>query len=295
MTKRRPLQLLILAAVAIAMVLSMAACGEKTPPIDPEYVAQLEQEVIDLRAQVDSLTQDLDEMARNAVLKDYTMKAVPRADNSGALVDITAVPMAHRDGQTALFTVTLDGEQIITQQAIWTGEAYTATLDLDAADGYGYYCILTEADGTEKQAVLATVDNPVYDTCIYLSSGLNPYCNMFVKNWTYDEKTLTLSSGFIQLQLPRIVSDDGLDYSSSQLVLQLNGQEVQRQSITLPKGEGEGSYELAITDLVFDMPEMDNDYQLDLWLDVTLSDGSVLTQSGCSWTYNDGDLSISVG
>lgn len=291
MNKRRPFVLLM----ALVLALSMAACGEKEAPIDPQYVAQLEQKVIDLQAQVDSLSKELDEMARNAVLKDYSMKAIARSDSSGALVDITAVPMAHRDGQTALFTVTLDGEQIISQEAIWTGEAYTATLDLDAADGYGYYCILTEADGTEKQAVLATVDNPVYDTCIYLASGLNPYCNMFVKNWTYDEEALTLSSGFIQLQLPRIVSDKGLGYSSSELVLQLNGEEIQRQSVTLPQGEGEGSYELPLTDITFDMPEMEDDYQLDLWLNVTLTDGSVLTQSGCSWTYNGGDLSISVG
>ena len=295
MTKRRPLQLLILAAVAIAMVLSMTACGEKEPAIDPEYVAQLEQENADLRMQVEDLSGQLGEMERNAVLKDYTLKAAPREDSTGAVVTLTATPMSRREGQTARIIVRLDGEEAASQEAQWNGDAYTASFDLDAADGYGYYCVLTEEDGTQKQAVLANADNPVYDTCIYLATSLNPYCNMFMQNWAQEDGQLILSSGYIQVQMPRITSDRTPDYSSAELVLQLNGEEIERQPVDIPRGEGEGSYEMAVSDIRFTMPAMEDDYQLDLWLEVTLTDGSQLTLNGCSWSYSDGDLIIAVG
>jgi hypothetical protein len=66
-------------------------------------------------------------------------------------------------------------------------------------------------------------------------------------------------------------------------------------SITLPKGEGEGSYEMAVTDLSFEMPKMADDHQLDLWLEVTLSDGQTLSTCGGSWYYSNGDLVLAVG
>ena len=295
MNKKSPFQILILIAVTAAMLLSMTACGEKEPAIDPEYVAQLEQENAELRMQIEKLSGQLGEMERNAVLKDYALKASPRADASGAVVEITATPMARRDGQTARFIVRLDGEEAASQDAVWNGEAYTASFDLEAADGYGYYCILTEEDGTQKQAVLANVENPVYDTCIYLATSLNPYCNMFMQNWGQEDGQLVLSSGFIQVQMPRITTDSTPGYRSSELVLQLNGEEVERQPIEIPQGEGQGSYELAISDIRFTMPPMEDDYQLDLWLEVTLTDGSQLTLNGCSWNYNGGDLTIAVG
>ena len=43
------------------------------------------------------------------------------------------------------------------------------------------------------------------------------------------------------------------------------------------------------------MPPIDEAQQLDLWLEVKLSDGRSLTYNGCSWFYDDENLVLAVG
>ena len=293
--KKKIAKLLSLVLV-VCMMLTVTGCKEKEPPIDPTYVSQLEQENADLHAQVASLTQRVEEMERNSVLKDAVLKAIPRDDKTGAMVDVTAWPMVHKDGQSAVISVRLDGEEVKSVDATWNGEAFTATFDLDAANGYGYYCVLVEEDGTRKQAVLSNVDNPLYDTCVYLETSLNAYCTMYVGNWAHDGKVLTLDGVGIQVQLPRISSTGSeVAYEGAELVLNLNGEEVERIPVEIPEGEAKGSYELTTDSLSFDMPEMQDDYAMDLWLEVKLSDGEMLTYNSGSWYYNDGELFMTAG
>ena len=281
--------------VIAAMMLTVTGCKEKQPPIDPTYVAQLEQDNADLRAQIAALNKRVEEMELNAVLKDSILKAIPRDDGTGALVDVTAYPMAHREGQTAEISVRLNGEEVASTEAIWNGEAYTASFDLDAANGYGYYCVLVEDDGTRKQAVLSNVDNPVYDACVYLETSLNAYCTMYVGNWAQDGETLTINGVTIQVQLPRISKSENVGYAGSELVLKLNGEEIQRLGVELPEGEAKGSYELIQDSISFKMPEMEDDFALDLVLEVSLTDGNSLTYNSGSWYYNDGELFMVAG
>lgn len=286
--------LLIVALVALCA----AGCGKEDAPAadsDADYIAQLEQQVADLQNEVQNLSAQLDEVRRSSVLKEVSMTAVPREDSTGALVTISAAPMAYDETQTATFSIQLNGAEVTSLPAQWDGEVYTATFDLDALDGYGYFFTLVESDGTRKQAVINTPENPVYDTYVYLQSSLSAYCNMFVEDWDQSDDKLTIKSSFVQVQLPRIAVDSDLTYSSSQLVLNLNGEEMERIDITIPEGEGEGSYELALTDVSFTMPEMEDDYQLDLSVEVVLSDGQTLVGECCSWYYNQGELLLVAG
>ena len=63
----------------------------------------------------------------------------------------------------------------------------------------------------------------------------------------------------------------------------------------MPAGESAGSYELTLEDVTFDMPKMKDDDQLDLWLEVTLSNGEAITSNGGSWFYSDDALNLMVG
>ena len=139
------------------------------------------------------------------------------------------------------------------------------------------------------------MDNPVYDACVYLETSLNAYCTMYVGNWEQEDQTLTLKGVTIQVQLPRISRSGEVDYSSSELVLKLNGEEIQRQSIDLPEGEAKGSYELMKDDISFDMPKMEDDFALDLVLEVKLTDGNTMSYTSGSWYYNDGELFMVAG
>ena len=289
----------LMAVLMIAVLLvSITACGNKEDEVTADQLAQLQQENAALQAQVNELTNQLAMLKQKASLETWTMDVIPWAGNTGANVTISAIPKAHVDGQSATISVQLNGLEAESVPCAWDGTAYTATVELNAADGYSYYCILTSLDGSQEQIALNTPENPTEESLIYLASYLNAYANMIVDGdgWKADKKKLTISSGYIQVQMPQLtMGTDAVTVDKAELVLKLSGEEVERQSITLPKGEGEGSYELAITDVSFSMPKMDDDHQLDLWLEVVLSDGQTLSTCGGSWYYSNGDLVLAVG
>lgn len=278
-------KLFILLAVA---ALLLTGCGS-TPD-----VSQLEADIEALQHQVDALSTRLDALEENSGLLDWNLSAVPRDDGTGAEVTLTASPLAYHEGQSAVFTVRLAGQEAASVACQWDGSVFTASADLAAADGYSYYCTLISANGGKEQIPLNTPENPVYDTLVYMETSLTAYCNMIVESWEDEGGKLNISSGYVQAQLPRISAGDLL-FADAQLVLKLNGSPVEKQPLDLPEGEGEGSYELVLTGVSFTMPELQDDYQLELVLEVALSDGQVLTASGGSWYYNAGEMFMVVG
>lgn len=279
--------------LTLALMVSLTACGGVDNSADVaqlrESVAALQQQVADLSARVEALEQ-------KSGLDSWELQPTVWANGNGAAVRFTAVPASHAEGQTAALIVRLSGQEVATVDCAWDGSSYTASVDLEAADGYGYYCVLTAADGSREQLALNTPENPVDDTLVYLRTSLVAYGNLVVESWYDADGKLTVTSGYVQVQMPRIATASGaVTYSSADLVLQLNGQELARTPLDLPDGEGEGSYELVLTDVVFDMPEMADADQLELWLEVTLSTGEELLATGGSWFYSGGELLLAVG
>ena len=287
-------KLLILSAAVAVLTVGLTGCSQGDEGIDPEYVARLEQECVDLRNQVQQMQKQLGDLEQSVVLKSYALKAVPNKDNTGASIEITASPMRWQEGQKARFRVYLNGAEMSSAEGSWNGSAYTAAVDLAAADGYTYECALTQPDGTESQIILSSPEAPLYESCVYLASGLNVYCNLFIEDWDQQDGNLILTTGYAQVQLPRI-SSHAVDYKSSSLVLKLGQKELQRREVTLPRGEAEGCYESVLSNIEFKMPELGDAEQLDLWLEVVLTDGKVLTYNGCSWFIYEGNLSLAVG
>lgn len=279
--------------LVLALMLSLTACGGVDNSAD---VAKLQEDVAALQQQVEALSARVEALEQKSGLQSWELQPTVWANGSGAAVRLTATPVNHAEGQSAIFVVRLSGQEVASVDCAWDGTSYTASVDLEAADGYGYYCVLTAADGTREQLALNTPENPVDDTLVYLRTSLVAYGNLVVESWYDTEGKLTVTSGYVQVQMPRISTDGSeITYSSADLVLQLNGQELARQSLNLPAGEGEGSYELVLTDVVFDMPEMEDSDQLELWLEVTLSTGEELLSTGGSWFYSDGELLLAVG
>ena len=291
---RKMPKFLAVTAVAASMILGLTGCGQQTDGIDPQYVAQLEKECVELRNQVQSLQSQLGDLEQSVVLKSYTLKAVPNGDRSGASIQISVTPMRYEEGQNALFLISLNNVEITTVEGIWNGSTYEASVELPAEDGYSYECHMQQPDGSENRIVISSPESPIYESCVYLASGLSVYCNMFVEDWKLEDKKLVVTTGYAQVQLPKIGSSD-VDYSSSELVLKLGDAELQRVPIEIPRGEGEGSYEMVLENIRFDMPELEEEQQLDLSLEVTLSDGKLLSYTSCSWFYTDDVLTLAVG
>ena len=280
----------IMIALLLLSILALAGCG-KGPDVQ-----QLEQDIVALQNQVDALSARLDALEENSGLLDWHLSAQSRTDNSGATVTLTASPLAFHEGQSAQFLVRLGGQEVAAADCEWNGSVYTGTANLDAADGYSYYCILTAANGSKEHIALNTPENPVDDTTVYLETSLTAYSTMIVDAWEDEGGKLSITAGYAQVQLPRIFSGDSQPtFADAQLVLRCNGQVVETQPLEIPQGEGAGSYELVLGGVSFDMPEMQDDYQLEVSLEVTLSDGQVLTSIGSSWYYNAGEMIMVVG
>lgn len=286
---------LICAVLALGFsVLNTARSAGAGPEHSGDTLA-LERQVEALQAEVDSLRTQLDVLVLGSGLSDWSLSAVPWEDSTGADVTLTAVPAAYEEGMAVTFSVRLSGQEVANVACRRDGESFTATAQLPGADGYSYYCILTDAEGSRQQYALSTPENPVEDIPVYLADSLSSYCNMLVDSWLDSDTDMTLTSAYIQVQLPRLSADGELTAVKTQLVLYRNGQEESRADITLESGEGKGGYELEISDLTIPLPEMGEEDYLDLWLEVTLSNGEILSTAGASWYNSPDGLYLVVG
>ena len=293
--KRRNILSLIALVLVLAMV--MAGCGSKTEGADtPEQqIAALKQENEQLRSQIETLTRQLESL-QSAILTDWSLNALASSDRTSATITFTAVPASESEGQTMSLVVNLNGLEAESVPCTMDGSRYTATVELPAADGYSFYCLLTGPTGTQQQIPLITPDAPGDGSLINLGSSLSAYCSLFVDKWNYNDGKLTVENAYVQAQMPVIsTGGDNVTPSSAALVLLHNGQEVERRELTLNSGEGDGSFEANISNLSFTTPKLEEDHQLDLELVITLSDGSTLSYNGCSWFVTDGSLNPVMG
>lgn len=289
--------ILILLLIPV-LLLSLTACNtndglEGENAYLREQVEALTEQVADLEAQLEA---QLEALGSSAGLSSWDVSATAWDSGNGAKVTLSAVPVYYQEGQSATFSIWLEGAEVMRVRCNWDGAAYTAAADLTAADGYCYYCILTSPDGTQTEIDVNTPIHPVDETLIDLETSLASYCNLMVQDAQAEGSTLTITGGYAQVQLPRITpSGEEVTCADASLVLEFAGEEVGREALTLTDGEGLRSYEADVSGVRFSIPSMEDDQQLDLWLEVTLSDGSTLSTPGGSWYYNSGELFLVVG
>lgn len=228
-------------------------------------------------------------------LEAWSMNATTWSSPNGATINLTATPTVYAEGQSAEFVVRLEGEDIAGKICDWDGAYYTASVELTAADGYCYYVILTAADGTKTEVAVNTPTAPIDETLINMASSLNAYCNLMVENAETGDGKLTITQGYAQIQMPQITQDGTVTCTEAVLVLTMNGQEIAREALSLPEPGATGSYEADITGISFQIPDMEDEQQLDLRLDATLSNGHAVTAPGGSWTFADGEQYLTVG
>lgn len=287
----------LLVLMIAALMLTTTGCGSEVEADDSAArIAQLEAENASLKAQVEELTAQLNQTPQTAALQDWTLNASAWADGNGATVTFTATPDSYAEGMRAALSVRIGDLEAESTNCVWDGSAFTGSVELSAADGYSYYCVLTGADGTQSEVALNTPDAVTDEALIDLGSYLASYANLVVEDWEATAASLNIKSGYAQVQMPRLTFEGtAVSATGAHLVLQLNGEEVGRQEIALTQGEGSGSYECSISSISFNMPAMEEDYQLDLWLEVSLSSGSHVSVNGGSWYNDSGDLQLVVG
>ena len=255
---------------------------------------ELQAQIAGLQEQLTGLQTQLDQFMTLSSLQDWSLNATPWADSTGADVTLTAIPTEYQPGMGATMLVMLGDRQAASVPCMWDGTAFTGTANLNAADGYSYFCLLSGPNGVQQLAL----SNPESDDAgipVFLQSALSSYCNLVVHDWIGQAGTsLALTSAYVQVQLPQIQNQE-LTITAQELVLRLNGQLSAKVPVLLYPSEVPGSYDATLSDLHLPMPELEKDDTLELYLEITLSDGRHLQAFGIGWYLENGKLSASVG
>lgn len=271
----------LLAVIALIAVFAfaLAGCGSKNT------------EATDAAQSVPEVAADLP-----LALTSSSLTATTWSSPNGATINLTATPNGYTEGQSAAFVIRLEGEEVKNVPCDWDGSVYTASADLNAADGYCYYVLLTAADGTQTEVAVNTPTNPTDDALINMDAALNSYCNMTVESSTQDGSKLTITGGSVEVQAPRITNEgETITCSKAELVLTFNEEVVGTAELSLEEAEVPGSYTADIAGTSFNIPTMEDDQQLAVRLDVTLSNGQFLTAPGGTFSFLNGEMVSSVG
>lgn len=277
----------ILAVIALmaAFALAMTGCGSEKPE---ETTAA----ATDTTAAQETLSP-----AEPLGLTDWTMNATTWSSPNGATVNLTATPNGYTEGQSVSFCVRLEGEEVATVPCAWDGSVYTASADLNADDGYCYYVLLTAADGTTSEVAVNVPTAPTDESLINLKSSLNAYCTVVLDSFALEGDKLSIHTGSAQIQLPTLtLAQDAVSCQKAVLVLSYDNEDVAQSELTVPAADESGLCQVDLAGTSFTVPsEMEDDHQLSVRLDVTLSNGHAMSVPGGSWRCFDGTLVLAVG
>ena len=257
--------------------------------------------LFELNQQITALEEENEALSgRIAVLEakngawEWTLEATPWDDRTGAEIVLHAIPEAIQQGTEATLIVRREGQEILRTPCTWETNAFRATASLSAADGYGYYLLLTCPGGDTQELAISTPDDPLWDIPVNLAQNLTASCVLVVNSWEQQENTLVLSSAHAAVVLPRLLAEAD-SVTGARLILNHNGTEADRVSITLEPSEVAGSFDKTLSDIRFTLPETQPDDVLELHLEVELSSGQILTLYSTSWYLNGEELYAVVG
>ena len=274
-------------AVILVLVMALTACGGEKAPETTATAAPTVAATVPVETEAPS---------QPLTLTSWKLGVSTWSSPNGATVHLTATPSSYADGQSAQFVIRLESDDVLTVPCQWDGTNYTADADLNAANGYCYYVVLTAADGTVTEIAVNTPAEPVDEALINMEAALTSYCNLIVEESDITDNKLTLTNCKVQVQVP-LIANEGTAITCQQAVLTLNlgTEEVAKTEVTLEATETAGLFETDASGMTFDVPALEGEQQLELVLNVTLSNGQELTAYGSSWIADEGSLLPVVG
>ena len=275
-------------AVLLALAIALTACGKEEAP---ETTAAPETTVSATTAAPETTAPP-----QPLALTEWSMSASTWSSPNGATIHISAVPNFYEEGQAADFVVRLEGDDIAVIPCQWDGTSYTASADLNAANGYCYYVALTAADGTASEVAVNTPAEPTNEAFIDIEAALESYCSITIDDSTFADGQLTLSAGKVQVKAPQITNEnETITCQEAVLILSYNGEELERKVLSLSQTETQGLQEAALDNITFDIPDMKKEQKVELTLNATLSNGQILSAYGANWVFNEEGLMSVVG
>ena len=271
-------------AMILVLAISLTACGgEKAPETTAATVAAT--------APVETAP-----VAQPLSLTSWNMSASTWSSPNGATVHINATPNAYAEGQKADFVVRLESDDVTTIPCQWDGTNYTASADLNAANGYCYYVVLTAADGTVTECAVNTPAAPVNEALINMEAALASYCSVTIEESEIADNKLNLANCKVQVQAPTITNEgETISCKEAYLILSFNEEELAKVEVNLEETATAGLFEAAVSGITFDIPALENDQKVVLSVNAALSNGQALSAFGGEWVYNEEGLLPVVG
>lgn len=283
---------ILVLALAVALCLSLGACGGKETQAMESEIARLKQENNALTEQVAQLQEQLAAL-KNTSLERWYLRGYGSDDQSPATVSAEFWPLERPSGQSAQLLVRLAGQEVAQADCTWDGECYQGAVTLDPADGYGYYCVLTTQYGREE-IPLSTPDSPTEPKLTYLASSLSAYASALADSIQSEEQAVSAEVSAV-VQTPLLtVNGQPVTVVLAKLGWYQGETLLSEQVVDLQEGETEGSLSAALR-VRQEVPELADGEQLDLIFTAELSDGRILTAVAGSWTAQEGRLEASVG
>lgn len=277
----------------LALAVSLFTAVQVSQNDDEALIHALMDQNQQLQAQIDALAGQTPDVPAvpgvsggDSALTGASLAAAPWEDNRGADVTLTLEGAADME---VLFRVMLGSTVISEVPCRADGDTLTATVSLDAANGYIYALVA----GSEV-TTLASPENPVYPELVYLSDALSAYCNLIVGDWYVRDNVLTLENGYATIHTVQLAAD-AQAFTQARLLLK-NGDIVLEAYPLSPIATDEpGSYACAVTGVSFSLPPLAEGEQVDLWLEATLSSGQTLTTCAATWQAMPGGFSMAAG
>lgn len=268
-------------AVILALAVALTACGSKDVP-----------ETTAAESTVATTAAPTETTAPQPVeITSWSMSASTWSSPNGATIHISATPSYYAEDCSVSFLVSMEGDEVANIPCEWNGSDYTASADLNAANGYCYYLVVTAADGTSTEVAVNTPAEPTNEAFVNLEAALESYCSVTIEESIFENNQLSLYSGNVQVQAPLITSDgEDITCQEAVLVLTFNGETLDQKVLPLTQTETAGLYEALVDNVVFDIPEMEAEQTVELAVNAALSNGQLLTSFGGSWVCSEDGL-----
>ena len=265
----------------LVLVMLLSACGnsEKAP-----------------ETTVPSVTAATLEQEPELGLADCTLSTTTWSSPNGATVHLQATPLSYTAGDHADLLVRLESDEVATVSCDWNGSNYAASVDLNAEDGLCYYLYMTAANGNTLEVPVNTPSVPRDPALINMKSALESYCSITIEGSEFTDNTLVISAGRIQVQVPTITNNgETIAPLDAALTLTFEGNILTEESVTLAPSGTDGLFDADISSISFAVPGLEDDQQLELSVQTTLSNGQILSAYGGNWICNAEDLLPVVG
>lgn len=258
-----------------------------------------------IQAQLNSLTNRLDAMAaaeeeQSKLLSDYSFDLEVWTDVPGADVIFSAVPKSWTEGDSAYLTFQIPGENAIQADCKWDGAFLTATVPLEAKDGYQICLTIVHTDGSLEQQVLYKYDIE------NLANELTVGCEVTwgTAKFRFKEALLEMEvvDGEVHVTRPGIAGSDIYFTAIDYILYQSSAdgyREVARYNLyehipITEEGVAYGPEIWCYGKPIFTVPDIQDGDGLELWVKAEMSNGMSAMEMAGSWAYNNGEFIAAV-